>query len=180
MLGSGVTPSIGARAKSMTPLAYVALGSNLSGPLAQLRQARQGLDTLGQVVRCSSLWRTTPVGGPVGQDDFLNAVAVLRPQTDDPEMFLAQLLQLEADQGRTRKVRHDARTLDLDLLGWDERVLETPNLTLPHPRLLTRTFVLAPLCEVAPAWRHPITGQRACEVLRTLPPGGIEKTMLGW
>ncbi len=175
-----MTTLIGARAEAVTPLVYVALGSNLSGPLAQLRQARRGLDALGQVVSCSSLYRTTPVGGPVGQDDFLNAVAVLKPLADDPETFLAQLLSLEADQGRTREVRWDARTLDLDLLNWGERVLATPDLTLPHPRLLTRAFVLAPLCEAAPTWRHPVTGQRACEVLRALPPEGIEKTTLRW
>ena len=135
---------------------------------------------MGEIEKCSSLWRTTPVGGPPGQADFLNAVAVLRPRTGDPESLLAHLLRLEAAQGRTRKVRWDARTLDLDLLSWGERVLETPDLKLPHPRLLTRAFVLAPLCEVAPAWRHPLTGQRACEVLRTLPPEGIEKTTLRW
>ncbi len=164
----------------MTPLAYVALGSNLCDPLTQLRQARQGLAGVAEIEKCSSLWRTTPVGGPAGQDDFLNAVAVLRPRTDDPEGFLEHLLQLEAAQGRNREVRWDARTLDLDLLSWGERVLGTPNLTLPHPRMLTRTFVLAPLCEVAPAWRHPLTGQRACGVLRTLPPEGIKKTTLRW
>lgn len=161
------------------PLAYVALGSNLDGPLLQLRRARQGLAGLGEMVGCSSLWRTAPVGGPPGQGDYLNAVAVLRPLTD-PERFLKQLLRLEAAQGRVRDVRWAARTLDLDLLSWGGCVLETPTLTLPHPRMLTRTFVLAPLCEVAPEWRHPLTGQGAYEVLRTLPPDGTERTTLAW
>lgn len=105
---------------------------------------------------------------------------MLRPRTGDPERFLRELLRLEAAQGRVRDVRWAARTLDLDLLSWGEYVLETPTLTLPHPRMLTRTFVLAPLCEVAPEWRHPLTRQGACEVLRTLPPDGTERTTLAW
>ena len=98
----------------------------------------------------------------------------------DPEQFLQELLGLEVDQGRTRNVRWDARTLDLDLLSWGALVLQKPALTLPHPRMLTRAFVLAPLCEVDPEWRHPLTYQSACEVLKTLPQGGVEPTSLSW
>ena len=164
----------------MILLAYVALGSNLNDPPTQLRRARRGLGELGEIVGCSSLWRTTPIGGPPGQADFLNAVAVLKPLIGDPKLFLEQLLGLEADQGRTRNVRWDARTLDLDLLSWGAQVLRNPALTLPHPRMLTRAFVLAPLCEVAPEWRHPLTHQSACEVLKTLPQSGVECTPLSW
>ncbi len=164
----------------MSLLAYIALGSNLADPLTQLRQARRGLGELGELMGCSSLYRTTPVGGPPGQEDFLNAVAALKPRTDDPELFLQQLLGLEADQGRARNVRWDARTLDLDLLSWGAQSLQKPKLTLPHPRMMTRGFVLAPLCEVAPEWCHPLTGQSVCEVLSALPPDGIERTTLSW
>lgn len=162
------------------PLAYVALGSNLDDPLAQLRQARLGLEKLGELTGASSLYRTVPVGGPPGQGDYLNAVAALKPNAPDPETLLEALLELEAGQGRTRAVRWAARTLDLDLLAWDDLVLETPRLTLPHPRMLERAFVLGPLCELSPDWRHPLTHQSACETLASLDPSGITRTALNW
>ena len=159
---------------------YIALGSNLDGPLEQLRQARRGLAELGEVIGASSLYRTAPVGGPPGQADYLNAVIALTPLTNDPQTLLQELLTLEARQGRTRSVRWDARTLDLDLLAYGDRVLGTPTLTLPHPRLLERAFVLAPLCDVAPGWRHPMTGEAACAVLRRLGSRGVTCTALSW
>ena len=162
------------------PLAYIALGSNLDDPLAQLRQAHLGLEKLGELVGASSLYRTAPIGGPPGQGDYLNAVVALKPNASDPETLLNELLELEAGQGRTRAVRWAARTLDLDLLVWDDRVLETPRLTLPHPRMLERAFVLGPLCELAPDWRHPLTHQSACERLESLDPSGVLRTALDW
>ena len=162
------------------PLAYVALGSNLGDPLAQLRQARSELNEIGELVGASSLYRTAPVGGPPGQTDYLNAVVALKPNTPDPETLLEELLGLEAGQGRTRAVRWAARPLDLDLLAWDDTVLETPRLTLPHPRMLERAFVLGPLCELAPDWRHPLTRQNACETLASLNAAGITRTVLDW
>ena len=168
----------------MTPdingTAYIALGSNLGNPLEQLRQARRSLNELGEVTGASSLYRTAPVGGPPGQADYLNAVVALEPSADDPRVLLQELLTLEARQGRTRSVRWDARTLDLDLLAYGDRVLNTPSLSLPHPRLLERAFVLAPLCEVAPGWRHPLTGEAACTVLGRLELSGVTRTALSW
>lgn len=160
--------------------AYIGLGSNLKGPLEQLRQARRSLNELGSVIGASSPYRTAPVGGPPGQTDYLNAVIALEPLTDDPQTLLQELLALEARQGRTRNVRWDARTLDLDLLTYGDRVLNTPTLTLPHPRLLERSFVLAPLCELTPVWRHPVTGARACTVLGELGLSGVTRTPLSW
>jgi len=165
---------------SANPVAYVALGSNLADPLAQLRRARRGLAALGEMAGASSLWRTAPVGGPPGQGDFLNAVVAIVPHVDDPELLLADLLGLEAAQGRTRVTRWGARTLDLDLLAWGARVQNTARLTLPHPRMLARAFVLAPLCELAPKWLHPLSGESACAALRALPVGGVERTTLSW
>ena len=162
------------------PLAYIALGSNLDDPLAQLRQARSGLSDFGKLVGTSSLYRTAPVGGPPGQADYLNAVVALKPNAPDPETLLEELLRLEAGQGRTRAVRWAARTLDLDLLVWDDLVLETPRLTLPHPRMLERAFVLGPLCELAPEWRHPLTHQSACETLAFLNSSDVLRTALDW
>ncbi len=162
------------------PLAYIALGSNLGDPLAQLWKARLGLGELGEVALASSLYRTAPVGGPPGQADYLNVVVALKPNAPDPETLLDELLALEAGQGRTRAVRWAARTLDLDLLAWDNLVLETPRLTLPHPRMLERAFVLGPLCELSPDWRHPLTRQSACETLASLDSSGITRTALDW
>lgn len=128
----------------------------------------------------SSLYRTAPMGGPTGQADYLNAVIVLRPNAPDPETLLGELLGLEARQGRSRAVRWAARTLDLDLLAWGDLVWTTPALTLPHPRMMARAFVLAPLCEVAPGWRHPVTLEGACEALGRLDLSGATRTPLSW
>lgn len=160
--------------------AYIALGSNLAEPLEQLRLAAKGLARLGQITGRSSLWRTLPVGGPPGQDDYLNAVVALEPFAGAPEEVLAGLQALEATQGRVRELRWAARTLDLDLLAWGDRVQQRESLSLPHPRMMVRAFVLAPLCELEPSWRHPLTGERACEVLAGLPQAGIERTDLSW
>ena len=160
--------------------AYIALGSNLDDPLEQLRRARRALAALGEVTGASSLYRTVPVGGPPGQADYLNAVIALKPLMNDPQTLLQALLTLETRQGRTRSVCWAARTLDLDLLAYGNRVLNTPNLTLPHPRLLGRAFVLAPLCDVAPGWRHPVTGENACTVLGRLGHSGVTRTALRW
>ena len=160
--------------------AYIALGSNLGNPLEHLRQAQRGLTALGEIMGASSLYQTAPVGGPPGQEDYLNAVVALKPAVNDPQGLLAELLGLEARQGRVRNVRWAARTLDLDLLAWGDRVLETPELTLPHPRLLERAFVLAPLCDVAPDWRHPVTGELAATVLTRLGVSDVTCTTLSW
>lgn len=167
---------------SAPPRALVALGSNLAGPPAQLRRAAEEIADLGRVVARSSLWRTAPVGGPGGQPDYLNAVLALEPAPAlrDPPALLRALLALEARHGRRRRRRWAARTLDLDLLALGDRVLALPELELPHPRMMARAFVLAPLCEVAPGWRHPRTGEGACEALARLDSGGVERTDLPW
>ncbi len=132
----------------------------------------------------SSLWRTTPVGGPEGQPDYLNAVVALRPETSEPETLLAQLLGLEADAGRERSERWAARTLDLDLLTFGEEVRTSDYLTLPHPRMMERAFMLAPLCEVmrdlSLVWWHPDTNIGACEALASLSKEGVILTDLTW
>lgn len=162
--------------------ALIALGSNLGDPPAQLKKAVARLGGLGTVTARSSLYRTAPVGGPPGQADYLNAVVVLRPRAEfcEPERLLSALLELERDQGRRRRVRWAARTLDLDLLAFGDRVTVTGDLNLPHPRLLERAFVLAPLAEVLPDWRHPVTGQRALDALAALDQKGVVRTDLRW
>ncbi len=133
----------------MTTRAYVAIGANLGDARAAVAQALQDLDALphSRVVARSSLYRSAPFEaiGP----DFINAVAALDTGLDAPAL-LAALQQLERQAGRERPYRNAPRTLDLDLLRHGEDVRDTPALTLPHPRMLRRAFVLRPLAEIAP------------------------------
>lgn len=162
--------------------ALVALGSNLGDPLEQLRRAARGLTDLAVSVRLSSLYRTVPVGGPADQPPFLNGVALLEPSPgwSRPEALLEALLAIERRQGRLRRERWGPRTLDLDLLAQGGEHLQTPLLTLPHPRMMERSFVLAPLCELCPDWRHPLTGETACAALVRVGTSGVERTRLAW
>ena len=163
-------------------LAYIALGSNLGDPLQQLRSAGQKLLRLGQVVARSSLYRSPAQGGPAGQPDYLNAVVALDPfpPYQSPLELIGALLAIEQEAGRVRRIRWEARTLDLDLLAVGNRILNSPELTLPHPRMMERAFVLAPLCEIAPNWRHPQTGVEVKEALVSLDQSWLERTTLGW
>ena len=160
---------------------YVALGSNLAEPFRQLRSAKLALENMGKLTGYSSIYRTKPVGGPTGQDDYLNAVVRLEPTAHyDPHSFLTDLHAIERRHGRTRLERWGARTLDLDILAWGDDVIEQQSLSVPHPRMLERAFVLVPLCELEPAWTHPVTGQKVCELVAELDISGIVKTNLAW
>jgi 2-amino-4-hydroxy-6-hydroxymethyldihydropteridine diphosphokinase len=130
--------------------AYVALGANLGDPAKTIRAAFGALANLpeSRVVHCSSLYRTAPVG-ITEQPEFVNAVAMLET-TLAPEALLDALLDLEQRFGRIRAEKNGPRTLDLDLLLYDNQFLELPRLSLPHPRLHLRAFVLQPLAEIAP------------------------------
>lgn len=141
----------------------VGLGSNLEEPGVQLASAVRRLAGVMSVEAVSSLYRTEPVGFP-DQPDFLNGVVVGRTALA-PAKFLARLHAIEAEMGRRRTFRDAPRVIDLDLLDYGGMVTTTPELTLPHPRLERRGFVLHPLVEVAPAWRHPETGETARELL---------------
>lgn len=118
----------------------------------------------------SSWYRSAPVP-PSDQPWFVNAVAGVRTALS-PRDLLVALHDVEAEFGRVRSVRNASRTLDLDLLAYGDAVIEDPGgLVLPHPRLAERAFVLLPLAEVAPAWRHPVSGLTAGEMLALLPAG---------
>lgn len=148
--------------------AYVALGSNLGDRMATLRSAIAALRQLGSVDAISSFYETAPVG-LVEQPDFLNAVVALRTALP-PQELMTELLRVEQQHGRDRgaPVPKGPRTLDLDLLSYGEIVMETPTLTLPHPSLAERRFVLVPLTEFAPQWRHPVSGKTAAILLSEL------------
>lgn len=138
---------------------YIALGANLGNPAATVRAAFAALANLpeSRVVRTSSLYRTAPVG-ITEQPEFVNAVAELAT-TLAPEALLEALLEVEQRFGRVRAEKNGPRTLDLDVLLYDQRLVDLPHLTLPHPRLHLRAFVLYPLAEIAPGLRLPGRGR---------------------
>jgi 2-amino-4-hydroxy-6-hydroxymethyldihydropteridine diphosphokinase len=155
----------------MSPCA-IALGSNLGNCLEILEAALVTLDeTPGiSLVARSSWYVTTPVGPP--QPDYLNGCALL--ETDlTPAVLMQTLLQIEAKFGRVRRERWGARILDLDLLLFDHVTLKTPELTIPHPRMNDRAFVLVPLAEIAPTWVEPITGLSIATLVAKLDITGV-------
>jgi 2-amino-4-hydroxy-6-hydroxymethyldihydropteridine diphosphokinase len=128
---------------------YIGLGSNLGDRAANLQAALAALEEHGdiRVLRCSSMHETAPVGGPPGQGPYLNAAAELATDLSAPEL-LARLLSIEQRLGRVRTVRGGPRTLDLDLLLYRDQVIDEPGLSVPHPRMWERDFVLRPLAEL--------------------------------
>lgn len=129
--------------------AYIALGANLGDAAATLKQAMDAIGSLAhtQVTRRSSLYRSAPIdaSGP----DYINAVVEVSTALPAP-LLLEQLQSLEHDAGRERSYRNAPRTLDLDLLLYGDAQLQSPALTIPHPRMVGRAFVLMPLAEIAP------------------------------
>jgi 2-amino-4-hydroxy-6-hydroxymethyldihydropteridine diphosphokinase len=158
---------------TQTATVFVALGSNLGDREGQLAAALAGLRAtpgVGALV-CSRIYETAPVGPP-GQGPYLNAVARLETSLT-PRALLERCLSLESAAGRVRSgVRNEARSLDLDLLLYGDRCIEEPGLSVPHPRLHERPFVLAPLCELEPDRRHPRLGGRMAELAAALEASG--------
>jgi 2-amino-4-hydroxy-6-hydroxymethyldihydropteridine diphosphokinase len=152
----------------------IGLGANLPSPAgtpeATLRAAMDELGAAGRVTARSSLYRTEPVG-VIAQPAFVNAAALLETELE-PEALLKFLLAVERRYGRDRgsDPPKGPRTLDLDLLLVDDLALRTPKLTLPHPALAQRRFVLEPLKEIAPEWR--VLGRTVAELLAALPAEG--------
>jgi 2-amino-4-hydroxy-6-hydroxymethyldihydropteridine diphosphokinase len=150
----------------VSPRCFIALGANLGDPVATVRAAIDVLRALPdtEFVSASSLYRTAPVGLK-HQPDFINAVVELVVVSPAPT-FLQALFEIEARFGRQRSVRNAPRTLDLDLLLYGNLLSDDPQLTLPHPRLHERAFVLAPLAEIAPLLRIPGHGNVGDLLLR--------------
>ena len=142
-------------------VAYIALGANLGDPAATVNAAFAALAELPQstLTARSALFRTTPVG-ILEQPEFVNAAARITTQLA-PEALLDQLLAIEQRFGRIRAERNGPRTLDLDILLYDDLVIDTPRLILPHPRLHLRAFVLYPLADLAPDLALPGRGSLA-------------------
>jgi 2-amino-4-hydroxy-6-hydroxymethyldihydropteridine diphosphokinase len=147
----------------------IALGSNLGDRQQLLRDAAAALGGILSGVHVSSFHRTAPVGvGP--QPEFLNA-ALTAVTALAPRDLLDRMLALEGDFGRVRPHPGAARTLDLDLILYGDRVIDEPGLTVPHPRFRERRFVLEPLAEIAVDWVDPVTGRTVGELLEAVRVG---------
>jgi 2-amino-4-hydroxy-6-hydroxymethyldihydropteridine diphosphokinase len=134
---------------------YIALGSNIGDRAGNLLQAVGGMLGAGlEIVQLSSIYETQPVGN-LDQPAFLNMIAELRTTKLPPEEVLSLLMRIESALGRTREVTLGPRTIDLDLLLYGDEQRHTQSLTLPHPRMHLRRFVLVPLAEIAPRLVHP-------------------------
>ena len=145
--------------------AFIALGSNMGDKKGYLDEAVEKLKNhpLCQVIKVADYIQTEPYGG-VEQDVFLNSALELRTLLY-PEELLRLLNQIEAEAGRERTIHWGPRTLDLDILFYDDRVIDTPTLTIPHIDLQNRDFVLPPMAEIAPYFRHPTLGYTMQQLL---------------
>ncbi|MFO1351235.1 MAG: 2-amino-4-hydroxy-6-hydroxymethyldihydropteridine diphosphokinase [Gammaproteobacteria bacterium] len=155
--------------------AYIGIGSNLDQPLRNVRAALAELDAIPQtrLVKRSPLYRSEPVGPP-GQPDYINAVAALDTELA-PLALLEALQTIEQRHGRVRTLRWGPRTLDLDVLLYDDLHQTDPRLILPHPRLHERAFVLYPLSDIAPANLEVPGRGSLMTLLRECPPLRLER-----
>jgi 2-amino-4-hydroxy-6-hydroxymethyldihydropteridine diphosphokinase len=154
--------------------ALIGMGGNLGDRPAVLSRAAASLREMADPggFRVSHLYETRP-WGKTDQPEFLNAVVSIDGRFDPPAL-LARLKEIERREGRAPSERWGPRALDLDLLDVDGIVLNLETLTLPHPRIAERGFVLVPLCELEPGWRDPLTGWTAVEMLNDLDPDPVE------
>jgi 2-amino-4-hydroxy-6-hydroxymethyldihydropteridine diphosphokinase len=157
--------------------AYVGLGSNLGDRAAHLLLGLSALSRLPKthLLRLSPVYETDPVGPP--QPPYLNMVAELETELS-PKGLLAEMLRIEKALGRERRERWGPRTLDLDLLLYGDLVLEEEGLSVPHPRLHERAFVLVPLLDLLPEGRHPLLGQSFAELLASLDASSVRPLVL--
>jgi 2-amino-4-hydroxy-6-hydroxymethyldihydropteridine diphosphokinase len=155
----------------MPQLAYLSLGSNVGDRVAHLRDAIARLESIGRVVSVSSFYETEPVE-VTDQPWFLNCAVGLETALT-AEQLMARLLQIEQEMGRRRIQKKGPRTIDIDILLFDDLILDSPDVTIPHPAMQERRFVLEPLAEIAAEARHPGMKKTIREMLEELPAGAI-------
>ncbi|WP_236144598.1 2-amino-4-hydroxy-6-hydroxymethyldihydropteridine diphosphokinase [Nostoc sp. CMAA1605] len=143
----------------------IALGSNIGDSLTNLAAAIAELVTIAgiELIAQSSWYRTKAVGPP--QPDYINGCIILQV-TMTPQQLIATLLATEQKFGRVRQERWGPRSLDLDILLYDDLIINAPNLQIPHPRMHERAFVLVPLAEIAPDWLEPVSGLTVAELVK--------------
>jgi 2-amino-4-hydroxy-6-hydroxymethyldihydropteridine diphosphokinase len=148
---------------------YLSLGSNLGDRKAQLEEAMDRLARLGKVTAASSFYETEPVE-VTNQPRFLNCAVKLETEKM-PRQLLKAILDLERDMGRRRTQSKGPRNIDIDILLFGSSIVETKGLTIPHPAMHKRRFVLEPLAEIAPEVRHPVLKKTIREMIDALPSG---------
>ena len=153
----------------MNEIAYLSLGSNLGNREQNLQEAIRRAKAWGRIVAVSSFYETEPVEF-TDQPCFLNCVIALET-TADPAQLMRELLRIENEMGRKRTVKKGPRSIDIDILLFGDAVVNTPELTIPHPEMTRRRFVLEPLAEIAPELLHPVSQKAVKELLAELAPG---------
>ena len=153
----------------MHKLVYLSLGSNLGDPAANLNAAIAGLRALGNVAAVSSFYETEPIE-LAAQPWFLNCTVKLDTEKM-PKQLMSGILDLEQEMGRRRQQKKGPRIIDIDILLFGSSIIETKGLTIPHPAMHQRRFVLEPLAEIAPEARHPVFKRTVRELRDALPPG---------
>jgi 2-amino-4-hydroxy-6-hydroxymethyldihydropteridine diphosphokinase len=155
----------------MTSLVYLSLGSNVGDREIHLRDAIVRLQTQGRVASVSSFYETEPVEF-TDQAWFLNCIVALET-TESPEQLMEAVLCIEQEMGRQRTQRKGPRIIDIDILLFADRTLNSAELTIPHPAMHERRFVLQPLAEITPEAVHPVLKKTIRELLDALPPGQL-------
>jgi 2-amino-4-hydroxy-6-hydroxymethyldihydropteridine diphosphokinase len=156
-------------------IAYLSLGSNLGDRAGQLREAQARLVSQGKLRKVSSFYETEPIDF-VDQPWFLNCVLAL--ETDaTPFQLMSKILEIEKNMGRRRVQKKGPRSVDIDILLFDDEIIDAKELTIPHPAMQERRFVLEPMAEIAPEVIHPLLKQTIRELLGALPAGQVVRKL---
>jgi len=161
----------------MSTLVHLSLGANVGDCARNIREAILRLEAAGRVVAVSSFYETEPVEF-TEQAWFLNCAVALET-TKTPAQLMATLLTIEREMGRQRTQKKGPRAIDIDILLFGNMVVDSPELTLPHPAMQQRRFVLEPLAEIAAEARHPVLGKTVRELLGALPAGQTVRKIPG-